>query len=104
MTCHEVAFARALCRIEVFGGGMTTDMPAFTARMWLIDDDHAKHPLVDGGRRALEIHASSEALAISSATTFLESQFGPLCEYAHQCQDFGDALDSADPFVIKDLP
>jgi hypothetical protein len=49
---------------------------------------------------ALELHASTEALALSSAMTFLEGRFGALSEYSHGCEDFGSPPEAGVPLVI----
>jgi hypothetical protein len=104
MPCFEVAFAHGLCRIEV--APRTTDLDvSFLARMWLIEDDgHARRPLVASGGAPLEVHGSTVAQVVGSATTFLEKRFGPLSEYAHVCEDLGHPPQQGQPFVFHDLP
>jgi hypothetical protein len=78
---------------------------AFLARMWLIEGDgRARRPLVAADGTPLEVHGSSVAKAVGSATTFLEKRFGPLSEYAHVCEDFGHPPQQGQPFVFHDLP
>jgi hypothetical protein len=104
MRCFEVAFAHGLCRIEVAQRTGDADV-SFLARMWLIEGDgRARRPLVAADGAPLEVRASTSALAVSSATRFLASRFGPLSEYGHACDDIEHAPPQGQPFVFHDLP
>jgi hypothetical protein len=77
-------------------------MPPFTAHVALVDPDgFTLHPLVfDTGER-VEIHATSEPLALSSAITYLESRFGAPSELQHGFIDAPDGKPDGEPFVIE---
>jgi hypothetical protein len=101
MTCHEVALAEAICRIEISNRTADKDMPLFAARMWLVDRSRKlRHSLVAADGSQLELHGPTEGLALNSAITFLEGRFGGLSEYAHGCDDFGSPLEVGVPLVI----
>jgi hypothetical protein len=90
MTCQEVVFASATCQIEIVERTSNPDIPQFVARLWVIDRERrARHPLVDADGRDIELHGPTEALALSTAVTFLAGPFGALSEYAHGCADLG---------------
>jgi hypothetical protein len=77
VTCQDVSFRRAKCRIEI-GPDPAMDTPRFVATLYLIDVDHQQiRPLMfDTGIRAV-FHASGEALALRLALAYLETRFGP---------------------------
>lgn len=85
MTCQEVAFARGTCRIEIERGTNGIGLPAFIAHLSLRDMSDEMRLLVNDDGSPVEISAESEALALSTAITYLESRFGALSEYAHGC-------------------
>ena len=87
MTCQEVAFAHGTCRIEIERSTNGIGLPAFVAHLLLRDQSDDVHLLVAGDGSPVEISAESEALALSTAITYLESRFGALSENAHGCVD-----------------
>lgn len=102
MSCQEVVFAGGTCRLDVIDSTVDPTMPLFRVRMQLIDPDHAAaHDLVLENGGHAEIHAPTEALAISTATTFLERHFGALSEYTHGCTDFGAPPVPASAIVVS---
>lgn len=103
MSCHEASFANAICRIDVSDRTADDAMPTFVAHLWLIDEDRsARHELVLGDERPAEIHAPTEALAVSSALSYLESRYGALSATAHVCDDFTKEPAPGEPVKIED--
>jgi hypothetical protein len=85
MICQETAFERAQVRIDIEREPGAVD-DRFMATMSVIDtNSHVLHPLVfsDGSRVA--ISGASEAFALSSALTYLESRFGGYSETTFAC-------------------
>jgi hypothetical protein len=68
----------------------------------LVDPDgRTTHPLIfDTGQR-VEIHATSEPLALSSAITYLESRFGAPSELQHGFLEGAEPKPEGEPFVIE---
>lgn len=102
MTCQEVAFANAACRIELVPRPYAVNGPNFAALMYVIDGDDVLRPVLfpDGSRA--EIHASTEALALNSAIAMLEARFGAITEPAHGCQDPRLPPRVAEPYILVD--
>jgi hypothetical protein len=71
MTCRHVALPDGVCRIEVEEGA---EPPRFTAHMLIVGRDGRARPVVFDNGRVAEIHATSEALAINAAMTYLEDR------------------------------
>jgi hypothetical protein len=102
-SCHDVSFARGVCRVEISEHATDSAVPTFTARMSLIDHDGAEaHPLVFAGGERAEIHASSVALALSSCVTYLEALFGALSASAHGCTPASPHPMPGDPVVVPE--
>ena len=99
MARHEIAFERGTCRIDI---DERPEMPPFTAHVSLLDADGGTvHPLVfDTGER-VEIHATSEPLALSSAITYLQSRFGAPSELQHGFLSGAEHKPEGHPFVIE---
>ncbi len=97
MSCQEVAFARGTCRIEIESGTNGIGVPAFIAHVSLRDKGDEMRLLVADDGSPLEISAESEALALSTAITYLESRFGAISEYPHGCVD---PTGSGEPLII----
>jgi hypothetical protein len=100
MLCQDAAFVGARCRIEI-NEGDTGPGPRYSAVMYVLeDDDRVLRPIAfESGQRA-EIKASSDALALASAISYLESRFGAQTEYAHQCVGSFESVRVGEPFVI----
>jgi hypothetical protein len=103
--CQEAAFARARCRIE-----LTPETDGLSPGRWLatasvIDRErHEVHPLVfqDGAR--VSFPAGSEALALNSILTYLESKFGGFSEIVYRCLPDTESAMVAAPIVIEPEP
>ena len=90
MSCHEVAFAHGTCRVEIDNQPTIDGVPSFVAHMWLVDDAGLTSALIMEDGAPAEIHGLTQALALSSAVTYLASRLGPLSEYAHRCAERDD--------------
>ena len=102
MTCHQAAFMRATCRIDIDERGPSDDPLRYTAVMSVVDEHGPAevHPIVAEDGRRLEIHATSESLAFNSAITYLERQFGGFSASIRQCDVLVPAPTGA-PFVVQ---
>lgn len=100
VSCQDIVFAGGTFRVEVVDHSSIDGLSSFAVRMWMIGDDGMSHRLVIDGEPA-EIHAPTEALALSSTVTFLASRFGALSEYVHQSEDFGTSPPVGSPMAIK---
>ena len=100
MTCHQAAFMRATCRIDIDERGPADDPLRYTAVMSVVDGAAEVHPIVAKNGRRLEIHATSESLAFNSAITYLERQFGGFSESIRQCDAVVPDHTGA-PFVVQ---
>ena len=102
MTCQEVVFANAACRIEIEPRPYAVSGPNFAALMYVIDGDSVLRPVLfrDGSR--VEIHAATAALALNSAITMLEERFGAITEPAHGCADPRVPPRVTDPYLLTD--
>jgi hypothetical protein len=86
MVCQEVVFSNAACRIEVEPRPYALHGPTYAAQLYVIDEAaQALRPLAFKDGTRVEVHGSSEALALSSAIALLESRFGGYAENAHGC-------------------
>lgn len=102
-SCYDVSFARGVCRVEISERATDEAVPAFTARMSLIDHEGAEaHPLEFAGGQRAEIHAASVALALSSCVTYLEALFGALSASAHGCTDVSPHPMPSDPLLVPE--
>jgi len=85
MVCQETSFERAQCRIDIDRDPGAID-DRFVATMSVIDRDSGTvHPLVFSDGSRVVIPGQTEALALSSALTYLESQFGGYSETTFSC-------------------
>jgi hypothetical protein len=101
MSCQEVVFAHATCRLDVDDRTTDRTMPMFMVHMRLVDPDHShSHDLVSDSGDKVEIHAPTEALAISTAIAYLSQHFGALSEYAHGCENVDYAMEAGPPVVV----
>jgi hypothetical protein len=101
MSCQEVAFANGICRLDIADRTTDPTMPLFRCRIRVIDPDRTtSHDLVLAHGEHVEIHAPTEALAISSALSYLSNHFGSLSEYPHGCQNFEETPPAGDPVVV----
>ncbi len=81
MTCQEVVFASARCRVDLESTPAHSQL-ACTARLAVVGDDGVPHPLVFADGSRVEIQAATESLAFNTAIAFLGNHFGPLSEHA----------------------
>lgn len=102
MVCQEVVFTKAVCRIEIEPRPYALNGPSFAALPYVVDGGDAIHPVLFPDGRRVEIHAQSEALALSSAMSLLEERFGTITEAPHGCQDRAFSPRIAEPFVLQD--
>ena len=102
MTCQEVAFENAECRIELVPRPYAVNGPNFAALMYVIDGDSVLRPVLfrDGSR--VEIHARTEALALNSAIAMLEGRFGAITEPAHGCHEQRLPPRVAEPYILAE--
>jgi hypothetical protein len=102
MTCQEVVFANAVCRIEIEPRPYALNGPSFAALMYVSGDDNALRPVLlrDGAR--VEAHGTTEAIALNSAVTMLEGWFGAITEPAHRCIDPPIPPRFAEPYILTD--
>lgn len=102
MTCQDVSFARARCRIDVEPRS-DADIPMFAARISIVEDNGRllrALTFADGAR--VEIHGSTELLALNSAVTYLEAHLGPKSEPEFDCDATASPHVGA-PVVIDDV-
>ncbi len=85
MTCQEVVFAEARCRVDLEPTHTLPSPLACIARLAVVGDDGVSHPLVFADGRRVELHAATESLVLNTAIAYLGNHFGPLSEYDHGC-------------------
>lgn len=85
MTCQEVVFADARCRVDLEPTPAMNRQLACTARLAVVGDDGIPHPLVFADGRRIELHAATESLALNTAIAYLGNHFGALSEYDRGC-------------------
>jgi hypothetical protein len=99
MTSHEIAFAGGTFRIDVEVG---PDIPRYTARIgMLVDGGQTLRPLVFENGARVEIHATSEPLAVSSAIAYLESRFGAPSELQHGFIEWQRPFKPGRPLLVE---
>ena len=101
MTCQKVVFAKAACRIEIEPRPYAVTGPNYAALMYVIDGESVLRPVFSDGSR-VEIHATTEALALNSAITMLEGRFGAITEAAHGCAEPRIPPRVAEPYLLTD--
>jgi hypothetical protein len=100
MSCQDVSFERAHCRIEI-GSASDATTPMFVAHVDVIEDDgRVRRPLTFADGRRIEIHGATELLALNSAVTYLESRFGGRAEPEFDCEPEAMAPVNGPPFVV----
>ena len=100
MSCQDVGFQGASCRIEVEPRRAPDGTPPFRAIMFKIGDDGSTlHPLVLADGTRAEIAGETERLAFNAAAAFLSRRFGSMTEYMHTCVG-PDAPTIGDPVVV----
>jgi hypothetical protein len=84
MSCYEVAFMDAQCEVDIepYTEALA---PEFVARMAIVDDNGRRRPLFRAPGVGAEVHAATEALALSMAMSYLERHFGSLSQTPHGC-------------------
>jgi hypothetical protein len=103
MSCQEAFFAEAHCRIDVEPKSDTIGETRFVARVSVVDAvSHEIRPLVFSDGSRVIFPAASEALALSSALTYLETRFGAYTESPYGClDDASGPLPEGAPLVIE---
>ena len=102
MTCQEVVFAGATCRIEIEPRPYALNGPMYAAFLYVIDgSDTARPVLFPDGRRA-EVHGATEAQALNSALGLLAGRFGAITEYVHGCTEPVMSRRLANPYVLSE--
>ena len=101
MSCQEITFESGTCQIEIADRTEYRDMPLYAVRMWLVDDAGSRHPLVAADGSSIELHESTEMLALESALTYLSSQFGAMREYPRPCAGEVHEPDAGVPLVVE---
>jgi hypothetical protein len=100
MSCQDVVFQDASCRIEVAPHRAPDGTPPFRAVMFKIGDDGVTlHPIVFADGTRAEIPGETERLAYNAAAAFLSRRFGSMTEYLHSCVDL-DAPAIGEPVVV----
>lgn len=102
VSCQEAFFAAAHCRIDVERRPDPVGDASYVATMSIVDDtSHTLRPLVfsDGARVAIK--AASDALALSSALTYLEGRFGAFSEIVYGCVDATRRATRGTPMVVE---
>jgi hypothetical protein len=100
MTCQEAVFATATCWIEISDQTVDRDMPLFVARMSVIDRDRSSRHLLESAEgRPIELHGSTDAMALNAAISFLARRYGGLTEYPHGCGGF-EMLPASTPALV----
>jgi hypothetical protein len=85
MTCQQVGFLHGECLVEV-DARRAAQGRGYTAFVSLLEDDGAiVRPLVQLNGRRIEIHASSEPLAMNSAISYLQRRFGAISQPRRGC-------------------
>jgi hypothetical protein len=101
MSCQDVSFERARCRIEIDAPSDAT-APMFVAHVDVIEDDgRVRRPLTFEDGRRIEIHGATELLALNSAVTYLESRFGGRAEPEFDCGPAATTPAIGPPFVVE---
>ena len=102
ISCQEAFFAQAHCRIDVERRDEPVGDGSFVATMSVVDvATHTLRPLVfsDGARVAIK--GASDALALSSALTYLEGRFGAFSEIVYGCVDATRRAGRGTPMVVE---
>ena len=101
MLCQETSFERADCRIDINREPGAID-DRFVATMSVIDRDSGMlHPLVFGDGSRVVIPGQTEALALNSALTYLERQFGGYSETTFSCVEPTLRATVGTPLVVE---
>jgi hypothetical protein len=100
MICQEAVFAGAACRIEIVPRPYALNGPSYAALLYVIDGGDAVRPVLSRDGLRIEVHGSSEALALSSAIALLESRFGAITESVHGCTQPVVSPRIAEPYVL----
>lgn len=102
VSCQEAFFAGAHCRIDVERRPDPVGDASYVATISIVDDtSQTLRPLVfsDGARVAIK--AASDALALSSALTYLEGRFGAFSEIVYGCVDATRRATRGSPMVVE---
>jgi hypothetical protein len=101
--CHEVAFADAICRIQVSQIAAPAGLPGYSAQMFRLGSGRREmHQLISRDGQPLEVRGRTETAALITAIAYLAERYGGLTEYAHACEDFGDAPSLGTPCPVPD--
>ena len=102
MTCQETSFTHAQCRIDIDLEPGSID-GRYQATIFVIEpDSHVLRPLVfrDGSRVA--ISGATEAVALSSALTYLEARFGGYSASPFACVPLTRLAIVGAPMVVEE--
>ena len=100
MSCRDAFFTEAHCRIEVEPRHDGLGNTRYVATVFVVDDAaHELRPLVSSDRGPIAFSGESEALAINSALTYLESRFGGYSQTTYRCQDQARPFEAGTPLV-----
>lgn len=102
--CHEVAFAEAVCRIQIGQIDAPAGLPGFSAQMFCLGNGRREmHQLISRSGEPIELHGRTETAALITAIAYLAERYGGLTEYAHACDDFGDAPVLGAPIAVPEV-
>ncbi len=102
MSCQDAFFTDAHCRIDVESRPEGLGGSRYVATVSVVDDQaHALRPLVSSDGARVAFSAESEALAINSSLTYLESRFGGYSEITYRCEDRDQPLSVGEPVVLE---
>ena len=101
MSCQDAFFTEAHCRIEVEPRHDGLGDTRYVATVFVVDDAaHELRPLISSDGAGIAFSGDSEALAVSSSLTYLESRFGGYSEITYRCEDRDHALTAGEPVVV----
>ena len=104
MKCHEAFFAKAHCRIDLRHRRQLVGNPEYVATVSVVDaDSNELHPLVSPDGAPIIIAGATDALALSSTLTFLESRLGAFSEISRGCVEPALTATQGEPVMIEEL-
>ena len=104
MKCHEAFFAKAHCRIDLRHRRRLVGNAEYVATVSVVDpDSNELHPLVSHDGAPIIIAGATDALALSSTLTFLESRLGAFSEISRGCVEPALTATEGEPVMIEEL-
>ena len=105
MHCQEAFFANAHCRIDIdTKPDAAVGEPRYVATVSIVDDEaHELRPLVFRGGARIAFPGVSEAAALTSTLTYLESRFGAFSEIMYGCLEPARAAMIGPPVIIEEM-